>query len=347
MLSLLIPQKAAVLSFFILVLCFSSSVLSFPHPHKKHSAKHEYVPKESVPSVRKVISADFADPSLMQDNGTWYSFATKYHSINVQAASSPDFKAWTIHKGYDALPTVGKWVDQRKPAVWAPSISKNDAGKFVMYYSARSAKHLSKHCVGVAVADTILGPYTPDDEVFVCDPSKGGEIDASGFRDDSTGKRYVVYKDDGANLGRGGACGNAIPPIYPTPLMLQEVQGDGFTKIGKPFKLIDRADIDGPLVEAPSLMRTKEGKYILFFSSNCFNTKWYDISYAMAEKLEGPWVKYGPLAVTGTDGLRSPGGASVAEDGVHMVFHANDHEGHRALYTAEIGVDFGKHTVSW
>jgi len=73
----------------------------------------------------------------------------------------------------------------------------------------------------------------------------------------------------------------------PTPIMLQSVASDGYTLIGDPVELLERSPIDGPVIEAPALTRTSGGQYVLFFSSNCFDSVFYDISYAVASTIEG------------------------------------------------------------
>lgn len=213
-----------------------------------------------------------------------------------------------------------------------------------MYYSANSAADPTKHCVGAATASNPNGPFTPQATALYCPLSTGGAIDPSGFKD-TDGTRYVVYKVDGNSLGHGGTCSNTVAPIVPTPIMLQKVQGDGFTPVGSPVQILDRSAGDGPLVEAPALMRTADGHYVLFFSSQCYNTAGYDVSYAMASSIDGPFLKYGPFAVTGTNGLFAPGGAHVAFDGTSMVFHAGVWP-NRYMYTAKISVNTGSHLVS-
>ena len=111
--------------------------------------------------------------------------------------------------------------------------------------------------------------------------------------------------------------------------MLQKMAADGLTPVGNPVQLIDREAIDGPLIEAPSLMRSGN-TYILFFSSNCYTTSLYDVSYATSVNgIYGPWEKshapYAPLLVTGSNNgkLWAPGSLSVAQDGQHVVFHAD------------------------
>lgn len=192
----------------------------------------------------------------------------------------------------------------------------------MLYYTAQVAAAELHHCVGAAVANEAGGPYIPLPEPFACDLSIGGNIDASGFVD-SDGSRYVLYKVDGNSLGNGGDCGNTIPPLTPTPIMLQEVEADGITSIGEPVEILDRDDSDGPLIEAPSLI-LRDGIYYLFFSSHCFTSPKYDVRYATSESLTGPFTKAEePLLITGDWGFDAPGGATVSDDGKTIMFHAN------------------------
>jgi beta-xylosidase len=226
-------------------------------------------------------------------------------------------------------------------------ISQKD-GSYVLYYSAALAQSPSKHCVGAAFSSNVGGPYTPQDQPLVCpdpngnggnanalisSPGQGGAIDASGFQD-VDGSLYLFYKVDGNSMGGGGPCGNANGQ-FATPIMMIPMQDDGVSPRGPPSTAIDRSPADGPLVEAPSISRSPDGTYNLFFSSNCFNTPLYDVTWATAPSINGPWTKFGPLLVTGTNGLQAPGGASIASDGTHMVFHAN-FGGGRAMFTTSI-----------
>jgi len=95
--------------------------------------------------------------------------------------------------------------------------------------------------------------------------------------------------------------------------------------VGGNQTILDRDDTDGPLIEAPSLIRTQEGVYVLFFSSNCYSGPYYDTSYATSTTgVHGPYHKSTkPLLITGGDGrgLQSPGGTTVAPDGKSFVFY--------------------------
>jgi beta-xylosidase len=212
-----------------------------------------------------------------------------------------------------------------------------------MYYSAVAvaSPDASKHCVGAATSSTILGPYTGMPDALFCPLSKGGAIDSSGFRD-RDGKRYVVYKVDGNSIGHGGACGNTVAPVVGTPLMLQPVGADGYTLTGNAVPLLDNSGggNDQGILEAPYLIRSRAGIYFLFFSSGCFVTPMYTVSYATAPNLTGPYTRAAaPLFSTGDgNGLKGPGGMSVWGDNKHMVFHANYPTGVRAMYTTLISL---------
>ncbi|KAG5728695.1 Arabinan endo-1,5-alpha-L-arabinosidase [Termitomyces sp. T112] len=302
----------------------------------------------SAPNITKrdtvkgpVISVNFPDPSIIwvPSENSWFAFATNGNGVNVQLATSLDFDTWSVTK-QDALPTVGAWVDQANPAVWAPMPD----GSFVLYYAATSAQDPTAHCVGVATSANVRGPYTPLADPFVCHLDLGGAIDPAGHHHPD-GSLYVVYKIDGNNRGNGGSCNNGVAPIKSTPIMLQKVAADGYTKIGSEVQILDRDDGDGPLIEAPSLIQVK-GVWFLFFSSGCFAETTYDLSYAYATNVTGPYTKargpIAPLLVSGEDELKAPGSACAVMDGSKLAFHAwlgNDINGGRGMWTAIPSID--------
>jgi beta-xylosidase len=136
--------------------------------------------------------------------------------------------------------------------------------------------------------------------------------------------------NEGNNFGNGGNCNNGIAPIHSTPIMMQQVSTtDYFTPIGSAFEILDRSDADGPLIEAPALVLGNDGSYILFFSSNCYSSSFYDLSYAFATSVTGPYTKSSaPLLTTGTyDGVAfiSPGSCDVVKmaDSIKLAFHGD------------------------
>ncbi|KAK5133693.1 hypothetical protein LTR08_007447 [Meristemomyces frigidus] len=270
---------------------------------------------------------NFPDPAITRTGDGWHAFSTNAKIsgklIHVPMAHSADFKTWTYRSGVDALPKLAAWIDPKSPRVWAPDVSQLPDGSFIMYYTAALKKNTALHCVGYATSASIAGPYTDPSgsSTWICPTAQGGAIDPSGYVN-ADGTRWVVYKHDGNAIGHGGSCGNTVKPIVTTPLMLQQVNAkDGHTKIGNPIQMITNGPLDGPYVEAPSLSKLG-GKFVLFFSSNCFATTKYDVSYAIASNIKGPYVKYGPLFVTGTDGMTAPGGLDIASNGNHAIWHA-------------------------
>lgn len=293
------------------------------------------------------METNFADPALIEVDGIYYAFATNKYitplpgQINIQIAVSHDFSTWNL-TDTDALPHAGNWTLGNH--IWAPDVVQLDDGSFVMYYSAGYAKAVKHHCVGVATSKNVMGPYIPQAQPLVCPLSQGGAIDPDGFRDED-GSRYIVYKVDGNSLD------NFTATVNPTPLMLQQVnETDGISLVGKPQQLLDRTKADGPLIEAPCLIRTEgtsgnSSVYVLFFSSNLFTTSHYNVAYATSTTgLKGPYIRNPtPLLATGDDEgrLYGPGGLDVGGGGEKVVFHSG-YSGTsitRQLWTGQIAVN--------
>ncbi|KAK5107596.1 hypothetical protein LTR62_000990 [Meristemomyces frigidus] len=269
---------------------------------------------------------NFPDPAVIRVADGWHAFATnaRYNGnlMHVQMAHSPDFNTWAYRAGVDGMPQLASWIDPDSPRVWAPDVVQLADGTFMMYYTAAWKRKPNIHCVSYATSRNVDGPYTDPnrDSPWICPDAQGGAIDPAGYLN-SDGTRWVVYKIRGNSLGHGGACGNTVGPIMSTPLMLQQVSSaDGHIKIGSPVELVTNGVGDGPVVEAPSLTYLN-GKYVLFFSSNCFASLFYDVSYAIASDIRGPYRKAGPLFVTGDMGMAAPGGLDIAVNGNHALWH--------------------------
>ncbi|KAE9969705.1 hypothetical protein Vi05172_g8856 [Venturia inaequalis] len=289
---------------------------------------------------------DFPDPAIILTGDTWWAYATNANGTNIQLASTTKEAfdgRWKRHVGYDVLPSLPAWVRQNRSDVWAPSVVQTSPNNFVMYFSATWDKEPKFHCLGTATSSTPDGIFTPSPEPFACPLDVGGAIDASGFLDPVTKKRFVTYKIDGNSLGSGGTCNNGFWPRKNTPLVLQEVSADGIQKIGNPINLLNREDVDGPSIEAPSIAYINE-KYFLFYSSNCFDSGFYDVRFATSSAVAGPYKKGGKLLISPNLGLINPGGAETTIDGKFVTFHAGP-PGKRYMYTGRMTFD-GDNTVT-
>lgn len=331
--------------------------------------------------IRAALDDNFPDPTIWYNNGVWYAFGTnnaagilkqphnatiyEYGVSNVQIATSTDFATWDLlNSTHDPLPTTGAWVVQghakiapqiSRANVWAPGlIQRRTDNRFVMYYSANARNvtnptphHPPPHCIGTAVSrgQDPAGPYDPAENALVCPVDQGGAIDATAFLDDD-GTLYVAWKVDGNNIGHGGLCGNTVKPIMPTPIMIQRMHPDGLTADGDPIQIMSRSNSDGPLVEAPAITKSPNGTYFLFFSSGCTRSPTYDVKYATAKSVTGPYTRASePLLRTGDYGLLAPGSVGIHRDGkgnYNMAFHArvNATQGRiRAMFTTSLEFD--------
>ncbi|MDG4825243.1 family 43 glycosylhydrolase [Asanoa sp. WMMD1127] len=274
-----------------------------------------------------VVNGDFPDPDVSRFGSTYYAYSTNNGFGNVPVASAPALSGPWTRRG-NALPTLGAWASGG--LTWAPDVSVRADGRYLLYYTARSTA-TGRQCIGAALATSPLGPFSPvGSGPLVCNAGEGGDIDASSFTD-STGLRYLLYKDDGNAIGQ------------PTSLWLQRVAADGVTLQGARVELLrsGRSEENG-VIEAPAL--TKVGNsYVLFYSLGGYGGDAYQTSYATATALTGPYTKaYRSLLTTASlDGaVRGPGGADVVREsgGDHIVFHGwiNNNTA-RGMYVAALG----------
>ncbi|KAH6951362.1 glycosyl hydrolase [Fusarium avenaceum] len=261
-------------------------------------------------SLKPRINADCPDTSIIQtEDGC---------KLQLQKTLGE----WDL-KQEDGLPDKG-WTTGEDTR--APDIRRVDNGDYIVYLSPEI--ETSRHCIGVARCKNATGPN--DQEPLICGPEDHkGAIDASDFKDAASGKHYLICKLEG----------DATGPTGGTPIMLQEIEGNGTTFIGKPVKIFDRiGSKDGVLVEAPNFVRLGNGKYVLFFSSHDFRDPLYNLKYAYVDKLSGLYIRAPePLIAAPDFGLDAPGGATSNEVGDTLVFHGwcPDDKNIRCMYSIE------------
>ena len=210
----------------------------------------------------------------------------------------------------------------------------------MLYYTGEYEAQSYHHCIGVAVSSSAnpLGPFHSEPMPLACPQDPSSASDPSPFRD-ADGSLYIVYKEN----GHGGGCGTGKKPLSRVRILLQELGPDGVTPTGAPVEILHNEKVDGLVVEAPSIVRVPHGRYFLFFSSHCYSSPYYDMKYASAETLRGPYRRARrALLKTGDFGLKAPGGATVSADGSRMVFHADcgrQSSRKRCMYVA--GLDMG------
>lgn len=255
-----------------------------------------------------VIDANFPDPSILNDGGAYYAYATN-SGQNMPAQRSRDLIHWTPMS--DAMPILPEWA---KPGrTWAPNVVAIESGKRYVAYFAAWDRASDKQVLGAAVATRPGGPFHPTDAPLVEQTDEGGAIDPSSFVD-VDGKRYLVWKNDGNSMGKD------------TWIWIQQLSKSGVALVGDPVRLIKQDQgWEGNLVEAPTLC-AHGGKYYLFYSASDYASCRYAMGYAVADFLFGPYTKpsTGPW-VSSTPDSCGPGGEDIvrSSDGTAwMAYHS-------------------------
>lgn len=221
------------------------------------------------------------DPFVLLCKDTYYMYATS-GTDGFYVWTSSDLEKWE-KRGfcYEKGERSFGYTD-----FWAPEVVEKD-GKFIMHYTARS-KEKGRLLIGVAVADSPLGPFT---DVKAGEPMFDlgyATIDGHVFRDDD-GKNYFFYSKDCSE--------NVIDGIHTSQIYMLEMTDDLLGVKGEPV-FISTPDQKWETSvsdtwrwnEGPFVVK-KEGKYYLTYSGNCFDNKYYGVGFAIADNVYGPYVK--------------------------------------------------------
>ncbi len=214
----------------------------------------------------------------------------------------------------DALPTLPPWTHG---GTWAPDVRYAD-GRYVMWFSAPDVHNVlatgsASKCIGVAVADTPLGPFLPGASPVICGPA--GSIDPRTFVAPD-GQLWLYWKAD-TNAAWGPAQNPDAPANMPTTLWAQRLAPDDITLIGQPQEILVATQLwEHKLIEAPDMV-DHDGRYYLFFSTNPSYQDSDGIAVAFCPGPAGPCTEPygGPLLGSNTLGL-GPGEESLfTQDG--------------------------------
>lgn len=222
----------------------------------------------------------------------------------------------------------------------APITNQTVSNCFARYFSAyEKAKDGTKpHCIGAAISDEIAGVYHPVNDFKQCNET--GVIDPAWFKDDD-GKQYVVYKTD-------------RPKVF---LEIREVSNRGpkegvqWTGNAQPLlKMHSQGHSDGYNLEAPYIFKNS-GIYFLAYSTHFYGDGSYDVQYATAKNVKGPYTRAKEPLLKTTDAfgckLIGPGSPSFQkscddEKTVKIIFHGLKDPikpMRRQLYTATVHVN--------
>ena len=183
--------------------------------------------------------------------------------------------------------------------------------------------------------------YHPENDFVQCNRTSSGVIDPAWFKDND-GKQYVVYKTE-------------IPQNW---LEIREVRSsgpkEGVEWVGNAQKLLQvnsQGFSDGNNIEAPYIFRRGD-TYFLTYSTHFTGDGSYDVQYATAKNVMGPYTRVKKPLLKTTDAfgckLTGPGGASFQRDPMgnqeitRIIFHGLTDAmdiNKRVVYTATVQVD--------
>lgn len=235
----------------------------------------------SLSAQNPIIRDNFsADPSAHVFNGRVYVYPS--HDIpapedyarkdwfcmaDYHVYSSDNLVDWVDH-GVIVDQKAVPWVNDTGYSMWAPDCNYKN-GKYYFFFPAgqkpKEGQRFAGNGIGVAIADTPIGPFVPQAE-----PIQGiGGIDPCIFIDDN-GTPYLAWS------GRG--------------LQVQQMSEDLMSVVGEPYNvssILPKGQTEGPFLFKAN------GKYYYTFP-------WVEkerecLAYAMADKPLGPYTFMGKI----------------------------------------------------
>ncbi len=240
-----------------------------------------------------VLPGYFADPSLVQQEGRFFLYATldPWGGDTLGCWESADFKQWTYRVLNWPTKRACKSPTSGGSAVWAPSVVRGPEEKFHMYISVGNE-------VWAGVADHPLGPWRDANggKPLIPREYRPGYhmIDAEGFVDDD-GTAWLYW---GSGHGwKNGKC------------WAVKLKPDLVTFDGEVHDVTPSNYFEGPI------MVKRGGRYFLMYSQGVTIKDTYQVHYAVGNHPLGPFVEATNSPILVTDRARN-----VISPGHHTVF---------------------------
>jgi len=243
------------------------------------------------------------DCQVFRDGDWWYMTGTSYPhwgrqekngelNKGVALYKSKDLTNWQFIKYIVQAGTKDKWYHRR---FWAPEVQKIKGKYYALFNCNNDELGFPGQHPGYAVADQLEGPYTiVTEKKPLCD---GNDLT---FFEDKDGKVWAFW-NRGREFGIGFAqidlaTGTFLTEpksaIKPSSVDYDYDQNGELLKVpGYDGRLIPKVkkyhDWDAIGIEGAYVIENN-GTYYLFYSSW---TRGYEIGYATATNIQGPWVK--------------------------------------------------------
>ncbi|MCF0050267.1 glycoside hydrolase family 43 protein [Dyadobacter sp. LJ53] len=259
-----------------------------------------------------VIAGDFADPSVIRVGDTYYAAGTS----SEWGPAYPIYSSKNLVDWEYIGPVFAELPEWTMGSYWAPELYFRN-GTFYCYYTARR-KSDKQSFIGVASTKDLTKGFK--DHGVIIEWTKEA-IDA--FVVEDNGKLFITWKAYGLDKDRG------------IEILGAELAPDGLKVIGKEFGLI-KAELTGwesGGAEGQSIFKRGNYWYMLYSGNACCGANCdYQVGFARAENLQGPWTKYaGNPALFGDDSWKCPGHGTVVVTPDNRYFY---------LHHAYNGVDF-------
>lgn len=244
------------------------------------------------------------DCHVVRDGDMWYMTGTAFPhwprqendtllNPGVPLYKSKDLLNWEFVKYIVERPGPDKWYYSR---FWAPEIQIIQGKYYALFNCSNTELGYDGQNTGYAVADHIEGPYrvVTEDEPL----SRGNDLT---FFEDDDGSVYAFW-NRGREFGIGFAqidletgtfLTEPLSAITPAPVdYAYDEDGNLLTEpnyLGRPVpKVAKYHDWDAIGIEGAYVIQ-KNDTYYLFYSSW---TRGYEIGYATASSVTGPWTKH-------------------------------------------------------
>ncbi|WP_405372527.1 MULTISPECIES: family 43 glycosylhydrolase [unclassified Microbacterium] len=250
----------------------------------------------------------WADPNIAEFHGRFYIYPT---TDGVAEWGATEFFAWwsddlqTWHRTPEPVLRLGPGGDVpwASGKAWAPTILERD-GTYFFYFCGMDPRR-GDHCIGVATADSPLGPFIADPEPLVTNTEEvrvGHAIDPAAFVDPVTGQAYLFWGNTDAIFAE----------------LTDDLRGI------RPETLMKPAGLE--LFSEGIFVNYREGIYHLTYSIGDTRWKEYRVGYATATSLSGPWTYRGVLLEQRPDaGIFGTGHSSILRvegtDEWYIVYH--------------------------
>lgn len=217
----------------------------------------------------------YADPDVITARGEAWIYPTFSDVYEKQtffdAFSSRDLVTWKKHPRIIDTNEV-KWA---KRAMWAPCVVEKDK-KFYLFFAANDVHEGEVGGIGVAVSDRPEGPFKDLLGKPLINEIKNGAqpIDQAVFQD-RDGQWYILYGGwRHCNLARLKPDFTGLEP-FPNGELFREMTPEGY--------------VEGPMIFF------RKGKVYFMWSEGGWTNDTYQVAYAMADSIHGPFQRVGTV----------------------------------------------------